>query len=151
MLDFCLLELILSKRMLHQLKLVKSSFSDRLHWVFFFFCQLSPEIYFISSNTHSIFINLVSFKRNLREWSKTLCLVSKLKGQEKNKLLVLFFLHTFSLITSWITRLSLETLVMTSDVLLTCKSKYATSCLNTALRYLTLILAACLSPVLVQQ
>lgn len=42
-------------------------------------------------------------------------------------------------------------LVMTSDVLVTCKSKYATSCLSIALKYLDLILAACLSPVLVQQ
>lgn len=58
---------------------------------------------------------------------------------------------TFSLRTSWITRLSFETLVITSAVLLTCKSKYPTSCLKTAFRYLALILVACLSPVLDQQ
>lgn len=65
--------------------------------------------------------------------------------------MILFYSMTFSLRKSWITMLSLEMLVMTSDVLVTCKSKYATSCLSIALKYLDLILAACLSPVLVQQ
>lgn len=49
------------------------------------------------------------------------------------------------------TRLSLETLAMTSAVLATCRSKYPTSCLRTAFKYLIRSLDACLSAVLVQQ
>lgn len=52
---------------------------------------------------------------------------------------------------SWMTSASLETLVTTSEVETTCISKYPTSFLRTASRYLTQVLAACLSPVLVQQ
>ncbi|THU58255.1 hypothetical protein C4D60_Mb03t12240 [Musa balbisiana] len=53
--------------------------------------------------------------------------------------------------TSWMMRLSLETLVMTSDMEVALRSKYSTSCLSIAFKYCVRIRIACLSPVLIQQ
>lgn len=77
---------------------------------------------------------------------------SKVQFQELN---VFFTLNnnpsTFSLRTSCISEVSLEMLLMISDVVASCESKNPTSCLRTASRNLYLILITCLSLVLLQQ